>query len=59
MQFSTKTKKHRMFINEAGMAITDRQGKLRLVIGKLDDSNAIIRTGNKSNFQQWAQSAGR
>lgn len=59
MQFSTKSKKHRMFMNDRGMAITDRQGKLRVIMGSIDESNPIIRTGNKTTFQQWAQNAGR
>ncbi|MBP1133709.1 hypothetical protein JOE25_005333 [Serratia sp. PL17] len=59
MQFSTKSKSHRMFMNDRGMVITDRQGKPRLVIGTIDESNPIIRTGKKSTFQQWSQSAGR
>lgn len=57
MQFSTKSKKHRMFINDAGMAITDKQGMPRVIIGSINKSNPVIRTGKKSTFQQWAKNA--
>lgn len=59
MQFSTKSKKHRMFINNVGMAITDKQGTPRVIMGSIDKLNPVIRTGKKSTFQQWSQSVGR
>lgn len=53
MQFGKKSKSGlRVFIRNDGMIVSDKKGRVRIVIGVLGDDKHALRSGHPSTFKQ-------